>query len=162
REGLAGRAPETPEPGLPLPRAINALLDLRADLRPDLRAANPRLPHALEAIVARCLAPAPADRYPDAAALADDLERFLRRRPLRHAVNPSRPERAANWVRRNAPWLVLGAASLALTAALLAANYERLFKTLEERSYFLAAVEAFEDGRTVEAVTGFTSMPKQD
>jgi hypothetical protein len=110
---LDGKASETPDPRLPLARAIRALLDRRADLKPDLRAANPRVPHALESIVGRCLAADPADRYPDAAALADDLQRFLDRRPLSHAENPSRRERAGNWARRNARRLTLAAVAMA-------------------------------------------------
>lgn len=117
RELLTGRAPELPDPSFTLPRAIRALLDRRADFRPDLRRLNPKIPHALDAIAGRCLAFAPADRYPGAAALADDLRRFLTRRPLKFARNPSRRERAAaSLVRNRAPL------SAALLAAALAAG----------------------------------------
>jgi hypothetical protein len=72
---------------------------------------NRSIPHALEAIVARCLARAPVDRYASAGELAEDLDQFLERGPLRHAPNPSRRERLSNWTRRNVYSL---AASLAL------------------------------------------------
>src|SRR5690606_405346 len=101
RELLSGQRPEAPPADLPLPRTINELLDRRRDGWPPIRAGNPTVPHALEAIVRRCLAPEPADRYPDASALADDLRAFLRRRPLTYATNPSRSERACNWFRRH-------------------------------------------------------------
>ncbi len=42
-----------------------------------LRERMPRLPPDLVAIVARCMAKAPADRYPSAAAVAAELRRFL-------------------------------------------------------------------------------------
>jgi hypothetical protein len=40
------------------------------------------VPRELDLIAARCLAEAPADRYPSAAALAEDLENFAAGRPL--------------------------------------------------------------------------------
>jgi serine/threonine protein kinase len=99
-EMLTGRPPDTPGPNLPHTRAIRELLDRRLDARIALRRFNPTIPHALEAIAERCLASIPADRYPDASALADDLERFLDRRPLAYAFNPSRSERSGNWLWR--------------------------------------------------------------
>jgi hypothetical protein len=42
---------------------------------------RPEVPPELEAICLRCLAKAPADRYPTALALSDDLSRFLAGRP---------------------------------------------------------------------------------
>ena len=43
---------------------------------PTPRALEPDLPPALEAIMLKCLEPAPRDRYPTAAALAEELRRF--------------------------------------------------------------------------------------
>lgn len=42
-----------------------------------LRQSRPDIPHDLEAICLRCLEKAPADRYENAAALGEDLRRFL-------------------------------------------------------------------------------------
>jgi serine/threonine protein kinase len=118
QELLTGDRPETPDPRLPLPRAVAAMLDLRALPVPSVRVRNPSIPHALAAIVAKCLAFEPSGRYPDASALADDLRRFLDRRPLAHARNPSRRERLANWTRRHRVAVGLGG-TLGVTAALL-------------------------------------------
>lgn len=56
---------------------------------------------AVKAIVAKCLAVDPADRYASAADLAEDLQRQLEHFPLRHASNPSFRERCRKWRRRH-------------------------------------------------------------
>ena len=93
RELLTGQMPELPEPSLPPTRALQEMLDRRPGLDIAVRHHNPAVPHALEAIVANCLALKPQDRYPDAKHLADDLEAFLKRKPMPYAINPSRSER---------------------------------------------------------------------
>src|SRR5439155_25840301 len=101
RELLTGQAPDLPPPKVSSPRAMRELLDRRPLLDVSVRRSNPAIPHALEAIVAKCLTVSPDDRYPDAHALAQDLDRFLKHQPLVHAANPSRRERAKNWVIRH-------------------------------------------------------------
>lgn len=54
----------------------------------------------LSAIVMKCLSYDPADRYPSMSDLADDLERYLRKRPV-HAANPSVVRRILLWTRRD-------------------------------------------------------------
>ena len=97
RELLTGERPELPAEALSPQRAMRVLLDRKPLIDVTVRPFNPAIPHALEAIVAKCLAVSPEDRYPGAQALAEDLDRFLKRLPLVHASNPSRPERLANW-----------------------------------------------------------------
>jgi serine/threonine protein kinase len=57
---------------------------------PSPRSLRPDVPADLEAICARCLRREPAKRYPDAAALADDLRRF-------QAGEPVAPRRRKPW-----------------------------------------------------------------
>jgi Metal binding domain of Ada len=50
---------------------------------PPPRAVNPNIPSALDRICQRALAHNPADRYPDAQSMLDDLDRWLERRRTR-------------------------------------------------------------------------------
>lgn len=118
RELLTGQAPDLPDEKTPPARAISDLLDRRTRLVTDVRQFNPQIPHALQAIVDRCLCFNPDDRYPDALSLVEDLDRFLTRQPLRLAVNPSRRERIGNWVTRNRARIVGHTVYLALIGAL--------------------------------------------
>jgi hypothetical protein len=112
RELWTGLAPDLPAETLAPARAMRVLLDRRPLLDVTVRRANPAIPHALEAIVAKCLAISPEDRYPDAGALAEDLDRFLQHRPLVHTVNASQGERCTNWAVRNRFRLLAFAACL--------------------------------------------------
>ena len=138
-ELLTGQPPEVPDQNLPPPRAIRALLDRRVEPRVSPRHLNAAVPHALEGIVSRCLMYKPEDRYPDAGALADDLHRFLERRPLRYALNASASERFNNYIRRNWDRLALSVALLIAIAMLLKPYAMRQFP-IEQRSAFQEAV----------------------
>ncbi len=81
--------------GRPPFRARDALETLRQvrEQEPErLRAIDPRVPRELETIVLACLEKAPERRYPSAAALALDLERWLAGAPI--------GARPASWPRR--------------------------------------------------------------
>ncbi len=146
-ELLSGRPAETPDATLPLPRAIRGLIDLRADSRVSIRRHDPGVPCALEAIVARCLAYSPDGRYPDALALADDLERFLERRPLRHAFNPSVLERIGNRARRHRWRLVAAAIVFAMMIPVVSRMAIVWLVPIERREAFRSAVADVDSGR---------------
>jgi serine/threonine protein kinase len=78
---------------------------------------NRRTSVGLADVVGRCLAADPADRYPDAAALADDLRRHLADLPLRGARNRSPAERWRKWRQRRPHALGVAAGLILLLAA---------------------------------------------
>jgi eukaryotic-like serine/threonine-protein kinase len=85
------------------------------------------VPRDLVTIVHKAIERDPARRYPTAAALAADLQRFLADESI-HARRQTQVGRAARWARRNPGIAVLGAALtavlvLATAASLLAAGY---------------------------------------
>jgi tRNA A-37 threonylcarbamoyl transferase component Bud32 len=68
---LAGRVPFEAD------SAIDVLYQVRHQAPVAIRALRPEVPAELEAICLRCLAKRPDQRYPSAAALAEDLRRWL-------------------------------------------------------------------------------------
>src|SRR5262245_21807998 len=91
----------------------------------------PHVPRSLETIVLKAIAKEPAQRYPTAAALAEDLRRFLDGRTIL-ARRSSPPEQLWRWCRRNpavagllalvTTLLVTIAVGASVSAARLAAN----------------------------------------
>jgi serine/threonine protein kinase len=150
RELLTGQMPELPESSLPPTRALQALLDRRPCLDIEVRRHNPAVPHGLAAIVGKCLALEPKDRYPDAKHLADDLEAFVKRKRLPHAVNSSRSERMSNWGVRHRRVLI-GAACLLLICSIGPVS-KWLRPPLEGLPDFQAAVKAIDEGKIDRAV----------
>jgi serine/threonine protein kinase len=82
-----------------------------------LRQCNPQVSIGLADVLGKCLADDPRQRYPDAAALADDLRRHLANLPFRGVVNRSLSERWRKWRRRRPHGLILLGLVLAVSAA---------------------------------------------
>jgi serine/threonine protein kinase/tetratricopeptide (TPR) repeat protein len=136
-EMIAGEHP-FPEPpaGMPLLDLIRVMTQQRYTV-PSLRAANPDVTPGLDAIVRKCLDPAPARRYARARDLAEDLNRYLADQPLKFAPDPSPRERLAKWARRN-PRLC-GASSVAGFGAVLVVALAGLIGVLTGNVQTIAA-----------------------
>jgi serine/threonine protein kinase len=160
RELLTGVAPEAPNRDLPLSRALRGLLDRRRTLNVRLRRANPSVPHALEAIVAKCMAFDRRHRHHDAKELADDLEAFLKRAPLPHAYNPSRRERLANWSVRHRRSLAEACCVVLVGAALLRPIAESLKPRVETLASFQEATSALDTKDYVSAQKNLLALEK--
>ncbi|HYH68836.1 MAG TPA: serine/threonine-protein kinase, partial [Urbifossiella sp.] len=114
------------------------------------RAVNPAADADLETVALKCLEKEPGKRYESAAALADDLDRWLAGEPIR-ARPATAAERAWKWARRRpaAAALVgvsaLGAAllagGLAVSNVLITREQQETRRALGERTDALRAVE---------------------
>ena len=89
-----------------------------------LRALVPHLPRDLETIVHKAIDREPGQRYATAAALAEDLQRFLDDRPIQ-ARRVTAAEQAWRWARRNPAVAALAAGLLvALVAGLAGVTWQ--------------------------------------
>ncbi len=114
-ECLTGRPPFLEES--PLDTLVQVLEGEPA--RP--RRLNRRVPADLEAVCLRCLEKTPEERYPSAAAVADDLDRYL----AGEAVEPrcaGLMHRLRRWTRRE-PALAARLVALGVVCAIVEANY---------------------------------------
>src|SRR5262249_15061160 len=94
------------------------------------RRLNDRIPRDLETVCLTCLQKEPARRYGSAAALADDLRRFLARLPIR-ARRTGALDQAWRWCRRNP--VVAGALGTAAAALVMATLLALLYADRKAR-----------------------------
>jgi serine/threonine protein kinase/Flp pilus assembly protein TadD len=141
---------------VPFPVSTRALLDFdgliatRRGRLPSPCEVNPDVSPAVEAIVAKLLAPEADDRYQSAADLREDVERQLADRPLKFARERSLGERFGKWRRRNprAVGRLVAAGLLAVAAALGGVAYWQA----TDRAMMVAAQQARQTRATLESL----------
>jgi eukaryotic-like serine/threonine-protein kinase len=145
---------------------VELLAQVIHDDPPAPRGLVPSTPIDLEIIALQCLAKDPAQRYPSARALADDLGRYLGGEPILG--------RRASWwqrlrlrARRHRTVVVLGASSLAITIALAAFGVHAWLVSRSERARTAARTELAErlgrDAKDIElSLRGAYLLPLHD
>jgi tetratricopeptide (TPR) repeat protein/tRNA A-37 threonylcarbamoyl transferase component Bud32 len=118
---------------------------------PSPRRINPEVPPDLQAVCLKCLEKDPQHRYLHAEELAEDLRRFLDRRPV--AARPIGPlRRLGRWIRRNP--VVTAAFSVALVALLTGLAFSISFGMRAHRAGILAGEkQKLADAKSAEALT---------
>ena len=116
-------------PAFPESDRLRLIEQIRWGESPRLHSLAPKVPRDLATIIDKSLAREPSRRYPGAAALADDLRRFLEGRPI-SARQASRVERLSRWLRRN-PWVA--AFLMALMLGLCGSAWQAIRATRAEQ-----------------------------
>ncbi len=112
---------------------------------------NCRVPRDLETIVLKCLEKSPQRRYESAAALADDLNRFLHDQPIR-ARPVGMVGRAVRWTRRNPTLAALVCTSVLLLAVAAGAGL---------REWNLAVVRHAEMSKWTQRLAFITTLQEE-
>jgi serine/threonine protein kinase/Tfp pilus assembly protein PilF len=151
-ELLTGRHPYPLHSGTAREMIPAMITDRRRPL-PALSSLNPAISPAVDAIIRKCLAADPAQRYQRAEHLREDLDRQLNSLPLKYAGNPSAREGVRKWVRRH-PRLA-SSGTVAAVAALLIAGLgvgvvqsREQARELHARTQFADHRAAFRDVQT--------------
>ncbi len=118
RAGVDARA-DVYSLGVVLSEALGGRPPSGEDASPSQRF-GPDVTPGLRDLIRKCLARDPANRYPDAGALAEDLRRYMADQPLRGVPNRSLGERWRRWCRRR-PDALLQLQALVAAGALAAA-----------------------------------------
>lgn len=127
---------------------------------PTPRSLEPDIPPALEAILFKCMQPAPQDRYATAAELARDLRRVLQSLGRHERPEPDAPRRALAWTRDRKRLLGGLAALVCLAAALPAAGF--MLNHRQARRDAVAQAIAVEGANLNQNLLGERLLPVHD
>jgi serine/threonine protein kinase/tetratricopeptide (TPR) repeat protein len=138
---------------------LDALLDAVAQRRawtPEPRAGDPPIPAPLKAVLSRCLAADPIERYATAADLAADLRAVADDGPLAVAREPE-PSRTLRWAQRNRRGVVFAFLAIAGVGALFRAQASYVRREAFVKQTIRNGEQSTIDGNFAVAVDQFTS-----
>ncbi|HKB01379.1 MAG TPA: protein kinase [Gemmataceae bacterium] len=153
-ELFTGHRPFPDDTRGPLRESVERMLAVRRAGAPSPRVKNPAVARSIDAVVRKCLAPDPADRYPATRALQEDLERHLSHQPLRHVRERSWRERADKWAARH-PRLTSSTSVAVVAAVLLGAAVSSALYGRERNRTYAAAAQYREHGADLRALQTF-------
>ena len=107
---------------------------------PRPRKINARIPRDLETIVLKSISHEPGHRYPSAAALADDLQRFLDDRPIR-ARRVTAAEQLWRWCRRNPAVATLSSVAVLLLILVVVTTSAGYIREAQQRERIEATLD---------------------
>jgi eukaryotic-like serine/threonine-protein kinase len=144
---LTGRPPHAaPSGGSSLKDTMDLLKRISSGPTPRVRAMSPSVPAPLDAICAKSMARAQADRYATASELADDAQRWLADEPVAVYREPWH-DRLFRWLRRRRAAVIAGGWSLVAVAVACAVA---AFVMNEARRTEAAAKQKAEDALAAE------------
>jgi serine/threonine protein kinase/Tfp pilus assembly protein PilF len=132
-EALAGRPRDHIE-GTPRASARALILSRQRRIGALVRSSRVAIEPALQAILKRCLAADPADRYNRASELAEDLDRWCGDRALVFAREPHWRSGLVRWVRRRRMAVAAGALSLVVAATSAMALWTTCQASVQEKA----------------------------
>jgi WD40 repeat protein len=145
--------------------AMDTVLQVLSDEPVSPRRLNPTLSRDLETICLKCLEKDPGKRYARAAALGEDLRRYLSGEPI--VARPvTRLERAVKWTRRK-PAIAALLALVALVTALGLGGVLWQWRTavrqteLAQRRLYVTSVAYSPDGRRLASAGGGVNTPAE-
>ncbi len=148
-------------PAFPEPDRTKLVRQVIQEDPPGLRKLNRHVPPDLATIVHKAMAREPGQRYATAAALAEDLKRFIDGRPI-EARKVTAVERAWRWCRRNRTVAALvGVIALALVLGTVVSSYFALRATRGERLALQKAEEAQQNARLATQATEHANQETQ-
>jgi WD40 repeat protein/tRNA A-37 threonylcarbamoyl transferase component Bud32 len=161
----------TGRPPFRAPTPLDTIFQVRTEEPPRPRATDARIDRDLETICLKCLEKGPSDRYASAAAVAEDLERWLRGEPI-VARPASAWERIAKWAQRRPALAALGCTAAALLLAMLGVlawgwqqaedrvGAEAVARTAAEEKATMERQRAEEAGRRERAVEAHLALER--
>ncbi|HEV8176185.1 MAG TPA: serine/threonine-protein kinase, partial [Gemmatimonadales bacterium] len=140
---------------------ITELIDMAKNKQPEApRKLDPTIPKPLQAICMKALALRKEDRYQSAAALAEDMQRYLAGEPVT-AYQENAWERAWRWIKRHRRTLGQAAAAVAFVSLALTAFFMIRAADLRRQESDRVAAKLRNEKRAEQEIETFTKVAEE-